>query len=106
FLFTDFNRGIGLNQFRVSVDYGNRVQESNENNNNTIGTVDLFVPGGDVLPVYPFKYAVVPKTSSITLKASTTDPFAPSTKYKLELDTNDSFSFPIASTFITSSGGV
>src|SRR5690606_32459458 len=70
------------------------------------GTVDLFVPGGDVLPVYPFKYAVVPKTSSITLKASTTDPFAPSTKYKLELDTNDSFSFPIASTFITSSGGV
>jgi len=106
FLFTDFNRGIGLNQFKVTVDYGNRIQESNENNNSTIGTVDLFVPGGDVLPVYPYKYAVVPKTNSITLKASTTDPFAPSTKYKLELDTNDSFNFPIASTYITSSGGV
>lgn len=102
----DFNRGIGLNRFKVKVDEFNEVGESIETNNSTIGTVDIFIPGGDVVPVYPYKYAIVPLTSSITLKASTTDPFAPSITYRFQLDTCDKFTNPIQTTLITSSGGV
>jgi hypothetical protein len=102
----DFVRGIGLNKFRVRLDQFNEITEHTKNNNATNGTVDLFIRGGDIIPVYPYKYAVVPLTSSITLKASTTDPFAPATTYKLQLDTSDKFLNPIQQTLITSSGGV
>lgn len=102
----DFSRGIGLNRFRVSVDEFSEIAESNESNNRTNGTVDLFIPGGDILPVYPYKFAIVPKTNTIVLKASTTDPFAPSSSYLFQLDTCDNFTNPIQSTLITSTGGV
>jgi hypothetical protein len=102
----DFVRGIGLNKFKVKVDFLNQIQESNELNNSTNGTVDLFIPGGDILPVYPYDYAIVEKTPTITLKASTSDPFAPSTRYWFQLDTCDRFVAPIQRTLITSKGGV
>lgn len=101
----DFNRGIGLNTFRVMLDHYRRITEASEMNNVT-DPVELFIPGGDILPVYPYKYAVIPSTTTITLKASTTDPFAPLTTYRLELDTCDRFSSLISSTLISSHGGV
>ncbi|MCE3226751.1 MAG: hypothetical protein K0S32_1302 [Bacteroidetes bacterium] len=106
YMLTDFNRGIGLNKFDVTIDYFNEITESLENNNSTLGGVNLFIQGGDLIPVYPYKYAVVPKTGTITLKASTTDPFAPLSSYRLELDTCDKFINPIQTTLITSKGGV
>lgn len=106
YLAIDFNKGIGLNKFTVKIDALNNVNESIETNNGTNSPIDFFIPGGDVLPVYPYKYAIVPKTSTITLKASTTDPFAPQTNYRLQLDTSDRFLTPLASTLISSSGGV
>ncbi len=106
FMLLDFDRGIGLNRFSVKLDVFNEVDESLETNNSTNGTVDLFVPGGDIIPVYPYKYAIVPKTNTITLKASTTDPFAPSVTYRFQLDTCDNFLSPIQTTLVTSSGGV
>jgi len=106
FIPLDFVKGIGLNQFKVRLDQYNEITEVTKSNNATIGAVDLFIEGGDIVPVYPYKYAIVPLTSSITLKASTTDPFATSTTYKLQLDTNDKFINPIQQTYITSSGGV
>jgi hypothetical protein len=102
----EFNRGIGLNKFKVRLDQFNEMTEVTKANNATIGTVDLFIRGGDIVPVYPYKYAIVPLTNSITLKASTTDPFAPKTTYKLQLDTCDKFINPIQQTYITSAGGV
>ncbi|MCW3078384.1 MAG: hypothetical protein JWO32_2993, partial [Bacteroidetes bacterium] len=106
FVLLDFNRGVGLNKFTVKVDDYNEIPESLENNNSTTGTVDLFIPGGDILPVYPYKFAVVPKTTTIALKASTTDPFAPSNTYHFQLDTCDKFASPIQSAIISSKGGV
>jgi hypothetical protein len=106
FILKDFDNGIGLNHFKIKIDDLNEISELAENNNSTIGNIDLFIPGGDVFPVYPYKYAVVPKTPQITLKASTADPFAASANYKIQLDTNDTFLNPINSTIITSSGGV
>ncbi|MBX3164327.1 MAG: hypothetical protein KF900_07585 [Bacteroidetes bacterium] len=106
FMPLDFNRGIGLNYFTAKLDYYNDINESNELNNATNGKIELFIPGGDIMPVYPFKYAVVPKTNTITLKASTTDPFAPRTSYRFQLDTCDKFLSPIQTTLMTSTGGV
>ncbi len=102
----DFVKGIGLNKFKVRLDQFNETTELTKSNNATMGTVDVFIPGGDIVPVYPYKYAVVPLSSTITLKASTSDPFAPSVRYKFQLDTCDRFTNPINQTLITSSGGV
>lgn len=106
YLNTDFEKGLGLNKFRASVDYGQRVLELDENNNGTNGTVDLFVPGSDLLPVYPYKYAILPNTKEVVLKASTTDPFSAQASYIMELDTTDLFSSVITRSVLTSKGGV
>jgi hypothetical protein len=101
----DFSRGIGLNQIRVTIDYLDRIAEFIESNNRTT-LIDLFIPGGDVVPVYPYKYAVIAKTNTLVLKASTTDPFAPLTSYRFELDTSDNFNNPLQVASIKSKGGV
>lgn len=102
----DFTRGFGLNKFKVIVDAYNGITEGNENNNSTNGMVNVFIQGGDIVPVYPYKYAVIPTTTTITLKASTSDPFSATRNYRMQLDTTDKFISPIASTLIASSGGV
>ncbi|MBI3519140.1 MAG: hypothetical protein HY062_07260 [Bacteroidetes bacterium] len=106
FILKDFENGVGLNHFKVTIDYYNEISELSETNNSTTGTVDLFISGGDVIPVVPYKYAIVPNTSQIVLKASTADPFAPAANYILQLDTNDTFLNPIRTTTINSVGGV
>jgi hypothetical protein len=102
----DILNGIGLNKFYVKVDYFNDVLELNETNNATIGQISAFVRGGDIFPVYPYNYAVVPNIANIELRASTADPFATSMTYRLQVDTSDAFSNPILNTTITSAGGV
>jgi hypothetical protein len=102
----DYDNGIGLNGFKVFIDSYNEISELSEYNNSTTGTVDLFIPGGDVVPVYPYKYAIIPNVSQITLKASTADPFAALTNYRVQLDTNDRFINPINTALINSAGGV
>lgn len=106
YMVVDFTRGFGLNKFKVYVDPYNSIGESCEANNSTTGTVDVFIQGGDIVPVYPYKYAVIPSTNTITLKASTSDPFSATRNYRLQLDTCDAFSSPLTSTLISSSGGV
>ncbi|MBP8034491.1 MAG: hypothetical protein KAZ71_07820, partial [Bacteroidia bacterium] len=108
FILKDFENGIGLNNFKIRIDDFNEISELAENNNSTTGNVELFISGGDVIPVYPYKYAIIPnsQSSQITLKASTADPFAPAANYKIQLDTNDTFINPINSTVINSIGGV
>jgi hypothetical protein len=105
-IFKDLENAVGLNHFKVTIDYYNEINELAEDNNSTTGTVDLFISGGDVIPVFPYQYAIVPNTTQITLKASTADPFAPAANYILQLDTNDRFLTPIATTTINSIGGM
>jgi hypothetical protein len=101
---TDLNRGGGLNTFYITADITGAIDELNENNNFVVKT--LFINSDDLFPVYPYKFAVVPK-QGVTLKASTADPFAPSRFYRIELDTTDLFNSPVKqSTVIYSSGGV
>jgi hypothetical protein len=102
----DILNSVGLNKFYVKVDFFNDVQELDETNNATIGQISVFVRGGDIMPVYPYNYAVVPGLANITLKASTADPFAPVWTYRVQVDTSDAFSNPLLNTTIISAGGV
>lgn len=106
FMPIDFDRGFGLNRFKVKLDPNNLIAEKNETNNSTIGSIDVFIAGADLLPIYPYKFAIVPTTGSITLKASTNDPFAPLATYVFQLDTTDKFSPPMKTFTISSRGGV
>lgn len=101
----DFSRGPGLNKMTVRVDLFNNVQELSENNNSTQEILFL-IPGEDITPVYPYKYAVVP-SGPVKLKASTGNPFAPVKNYVFQVDTTDLFNSPLMqATTVSSAGGV
>ncbi len=106
FIYTDYSRAGGVNKFSVYIDFYYEIAESNESNNSTIGSLDLFINSEDILPVYPYKYAIVPKTSTIVLKASTIDPLTTNTAWRFQLDTTDKFINPIQQAVIYSPGGV
>jgi hypothetical protein len=106
---TDKILGPGLNKFEVRVDPFFRIQELNEMNNDvvapTFAYLDIF--SGDIVPIYPYNYAIIP-TDTITLKASTGDPFAAPSKYEFEIDTTDLYNSPFKQTYTVNSapGGV
>lgn len=101
----DYTNGVGLNNLYIDLDHFAQVDELNEMNNST-GAITVFVNGGDVIPVWPYEFAIVP-TDTVTLKASTADLFAASKNYVFQLDTTDTFNSPLLqSTTITSVGGV
>ncbi|MDF2437235.1 MAG: hypothetical protein K0Q95_1611 [Bacteroidota bacterium] len=100
----DYVNAVGLNKIKVTVDRNLEVDELNENNNSTT-LVDLLINGGSIIPVYPYEFAIIPK-DTVTLKASTANPLAPTTNYVFQLDTSDSFSSPILTTIVNSGGGV
>ncbi|HEY0030671.1 MAG TPA: C25 family cysteine peptidase [Bacteroidia bacterium] len=101
----DFSRDIGLNKVRITLDFFNRVDELDETNNSTSPDINFIIIGGDVVPVYPYQFAIIPK-DTVTLKASTTDLFAPSRTYVFQIDTTDSFLNPLDTGMVTAIGGV
>ncbi|PCI94307.1 MAG: hypothetical protein COB15_14505 [Flavobacteriales bacterium] len=103
----DIVRGLGLNEFTITIDAANAVTESFENNN--VVTTSLNILSGEIIPVYPYEFMIVPDTflELTTLKASTAFPFEPAKDYIFEIDTTDYFNSPIKqSTTINSVGGV
>lgn len=100
----NLQNSIGLNRFRIRLDYNSIIDEMNELNNN-IELFEVLVQSPDIFPVYPYKFAIVGQ-QGISLKASTGNAFAPLKTYRFELDTTDSFINPIESTLISSTGGV
>lgn len=98
------NLDIGLNKYTVKVDAGDRYDELSELNN--AATLQLFIYSENLVPVYPPEFAIV-HDPGIVLKASTLNAFARNRRYKLEIDTTESFDSPLKqSTEIMSSGGV
>jgi len=96
-------RGVGLNSFDVYVDYFSNVDECNESNNSALN-VPLLIQSSDILPVYPAEFSIVP-LSSISLKASTVDPFVAVKPYKFQIDTIDTFNSPFLKQTIFNSQG-
>lgn len=95
---------FGENIFSVTADPFGFVDEISEMNNEVI--VKLNITSSEIIPVYPFKFQVVP-TASLFLKASTGDPFAPLKRYKIQIDTTDLFNSPfLRDTIIQQTGGV
>ncbi len=100
----DLAKGLGLNKFKVTLDFFNTIDEISETNNST--EVTLFIKSADIIPVYPIEYAIIPSLP-VTLKASTGFPFLGSYDYEFQLDTTDAFNSPIKQVgHITHSGGV
>ncbi len=83
--------GIGINNFNIRIDPLNQTDELSELNNNV--SVTLIIKSAEVLPVWPYEFALVPE-NTVTLKASTGDPFAENRAYVFELDTTDLFNSP------------
>ncbi|MFK8038226.1 MAG: C25 family cysteine peptidase [Crocinitomicaceae bacterium] len=100
------NLGIGINKFEVRVDIPGVITEQyDEINNNQLTKSFLFDIDG-IYPVWPYNYAVVPN-DTITLKASTVNPFASLLNYRFEIDTTDLYNSPEYRQYGTTSlGGV
>jgi hypothetical protein len=99
-------KGPGLNKFEVRVDPLYAINELSENNNNVVfPPALLLISSGDINPIYPYKYAIIPN-DTVTLKASTGDPFAKTAKYRFEIDTTDLFTTVLSSTQLIAPGGV
>lgn len=100
----DVVRGLGLNNFTITVDAINAVTESFETNNTV--TKSLNIQSGEIIPIYPYEFMIVPN-QGITLSASTAFPFEPTKNYVFELDTTDYFNSPIKqTTTISHPGGI
>lgn len=87
------NIGVGLNNFTVSVDIPSMYGEQFDEIYNNQITKQLFINVDGIVPVYPYKFAVVPK-DSVTVKGSTINPIADFRSYRFEIDTTDLFNSP------------
>jgi hypothetical protein len=98
--------GQGVNALSFAVDLDpDEVDELNNGTNNT-ATVPLFVTSGDLIPIHPYDFAIVPEPVQ-TLRASTGDPFAAPKNYLFQIDTTDLFNSPLMeSQMINAPGGV
>jgi hypothetical protein len=94
--------GIGVNQIKVVLDAFNEIDEISKANNTA--TTNIIISSSDIIPVYPYKYAIVPN-ANITLKASTGNPFVLENDYVFQIDTNEDFNNPTEQ-IINSKGGV
>lgn len=104
FMPVDLVNGVGINTIAVKLDPLNQIDELSEINNEIV--VPLLIRSAVITPIWPYDYAVIPGPS-VTLKASTGDPFAPARNYLFELDTTDLFDSPFKrQTVINQAGGV
>jgi hypothetical protein len=99
------NQGFGQNQFSVFVESGQKIPEISETNNGQNLQFGLSIQSNDIIPIYPYQFAIVPK-QNLTVKASTANPFAPLQSYRLQVDTTALFLHPLAQTTIKQVGGV
>ncbi len=96
--------GIGLNTFCVYLDSEHNITELSENNNNAC--VNQNILSGDLIPVYPYEYAIYPN-NTVKLKASTGNPFTSLQTSRFEIDTTDTYNSPALLTgTVTHQGGV
>lgn len=97
--------GYGQNLFDMYVEAGQEIDEMAENNNSLLNPVSIFIQSDDIIPIYPYDFAIVP-TQAVQLKASTVNPFAIPRNYKFEIDTSELFTNPLQTATIFQGGGV
>lgn len=94
---------VGLNTYFIRVDVDDEVTElpapAAEANNELVSAsgspgIPIYVVDNTARPVYPADFALV-GDAAVTLKASTTDAFAPERNYIFEIDTTIHFDSPL-----------
>lgn len=99
-----FLGGQGINRIDIRVDLDpDLITEIDDTGNNEVSTT-LFITSGDLIPTYPYNYAIVPESTPL-LKASTGDPLAVPRNYVFQIDTTDLFNSPILETTLFGSPG-
>jgi len=97
-------KGPGFNTFCVSVDALYQINEIDETNNSACSSTIII--SGDLTPIWPYKYTIYPY-DTVTLKASTGDPFLQSQINVFEIDTTDTYDSPFKKIIeIVHEGGV
>lgn len=99
----DFVNGPGKNNFCVTVDSENWIDELSETNNSSC--TDYTIRSSDLTPIFPYEFAIHPN-NSVSLKASTGYPFIGIQSYVFEIDTTDLFNSPLETGTITQAGGI
>jgi hypothetical protein len=98
------NRDKGNNILTAVIDYTNSIDELSENNN--VATLTVTINEAAILPVYPYKYAIV-NNASFKLAASTANPLTTTKSYIMEIDTTALFNSSLKFTQTKASvGGV
>ena len=102
---------VGQNKYFISIDVDNNIPElptpAGEANNQSL-QIPLYVVDNTARPAYPPPFALINEQSEpVLLKASTTDAFAPTRNYVIEIDTSILFNSPLTrKTNIQQKGGV
>ena len=99
--------GYGANEFGAFIESEELVNEMAELNNRIpLGAIVTNIQSDDIIPIYPYEFAIVPK-QGVILKASTVNPFAPYRSYRFEIDTTELFnSSKLVSGVVSQKGGV
>jgi hypothetical protein len=82
---------FGNNRFEIFLDYGNHIQELNENNN--IGRLEYFIPLSGTVNLFPVNYGIVNQLN-VELMAQSADLLSPERDFLFELDTLHTFKSP------------
>ena len=97
-------RDKGQNYITVTVNSDNDVVEKTLANNSV--TTSVYIYEDEANPIYPYNYAII-NASTQKLYASSSNPFAPTRQYAVQLDTTTLFnSSQKVSGTVSSSGGV
>ncbi|MCB0479998.1 MAG: hypothetical protein KDC83_01140 [Flavobacteriales bacterium] len=97
---------IGENTFTIHVNPEQVIDELYPVENNVIGNLKINVTSDDLLPIYPYDFAIIPD-KNVILQASTADPHAAEREYIFEIDINHQFnSNMLRRQIVKSKGGV
>ncbi len=83
----------GTNNFVISIDYDDRIEELNESNNTA--TFDLFIPKGNTIALYPEPYSTV-NEAAVDLVWQSANMLEQERSYALEIDTTTTYNSPFA----------
>lgn len=97
----------GLNTFDIMADLPfSEIQEQYDETGNNQISYSTIISSGGIEGIWPYEYAIIP-WDTITLKASTYNPFEHTKQYIFEIDTTDLFNSPFKKyQSIISAGGV
>jgi hypothetical protein len=83
----------GTNNFLISLDFDNEIDELNEGNN--VANFDLFIPRGNTIVLYPQPYATTSQ-SVVDLVWQSANMLEQDRTYALEVDTSFAFNSPFS----------